>query len=126
MRISDWSSDVCSSDLDRGEVAALAQHGGMVGGGDFGRNRSRDDIADLGDHLSHRPAGLGDQRRLGGHPFDHPRTREVTDLRPTGGLDEVLHGRVLSTPGRPEHYATCRGESPPPPRYRTPDGRYLH
>src|SRR3546814_14782887 len=33
MRISDWSSDVCSSDLGRAAVVTVAHRGGIAGGG---------------------------------------------------------------------------------------------
>src|SRR3546814_2623670 len=47
MRISDWSSDVCSSDLD-GDVVAVGQHdlgdGGVVDAGGIGRAEVADAV----------------------------------------------------------------------------------
>src|SRR3546814_10323898 len=50
MRISDWSSDVCSSDLDQGTGAsAAARKGGPRGGGDAVEGRT-----DRGIQADHR------------------------------------------------------------------------
>src|SRR3546814_19837333 len=55
MRISDWSSDVCSSDLDRGRarVAGRGADDGRAPGGEF-----------VGDRSANPAAGAGDQRNL--------------------------------------------------------------
>src|SRR3546814_5016423 len=58
MRISDWSSDVCSSDLGRVD---LIEHLACLHILAFGEHALLDDAADLraylGDHVRHSPAG---------------------------------------------------------------------
>src|SRR3546814_19368665 len=66
MRISDWSSDVCSSDLDRG--ARLARDGAPAGG----RQRGR---------LPHRAQGTQDSRRRQRRPFGRPADPTPADAR---------------------------------------------
>src|SRR3546814_19088711 len=48
MRISDWSSDVCSSDLSRQDPGAAAQDGLRRAAGPHGRPVARPGAADLG------------------------------------------------------------------------------
>src|SRR3546814_3589930 len=76
MRISDWSSDVCSSDLVAVEVAGLGQHGPAAlvergaGGGQRQRphraveQRAADRLFEVADDLRH--ARLGETELAGG------------------------------------------------------------
>src|SRR3546814_6605726 len=77
MRISDWSSDVCSSDLDGQNLQAIdAHHRGAVGAqylqrreaGPLARQIAGDPVADAdaGDDQRGEP----DQRQKLPHPFD--------------------------------------------------------
>src|SRR3546814_9117969 len=59
MRISDWSSDVCSSDLSRAMPAALPRHGGTRNGNTI---RGEDDA---GKSLLHISAQGCVERKLG-------------------------------------------------------------
>src|SRR3546814_3604690 len=77
MRISDWSSDVCSSDLARRERAqrvglfasALGDHAGIDDGGDHGHRAG--DAARVGDGLHHT-------RRAGDAESGNDRSEEHT------------------------------------------------
>src|SRR3546814_12798129 len=53
MRISDWSSDVCSSDL-RAQQHRLAQRQGIAHLGEQARYQRRSDMADMKDEIGPR------------------------------------------------------------------------
>src|SRR3546814_10264769 len=76
MRISDWSSDVCSSDLPEGaRPVAVAAHGdrpagGPAGGGRRGGGRLRHGVLRAGPHLGRGAARVpprfrSEERRVG-------------------------------------------------------------
>jgi hypothetical protein len=73
------------------QLVRLLHHCRMVGGGDLGAHRARHDGADLLDHVEHRPARLHDQGRVGRHPVEQARGRQILDVGNVGGIDEELH-----------------------------------
>ena len=77
---------------DLGELAAFLDHAVIVGRDDFGADRAGGERADLGDHLGEGAAGLGNQRRVGGHPVDEAGGGEVGDVFRVGSVDEEFHG----------------------------------
>ena len=77
-------------------LRALAHHAVEVGRGDFGRDRALDRCADFGDHLLDRPAGLGDQRRVGGDAVEQAGRGELADFGNVGGVDKEFHVQLLS------------------------------
>src|SRR3546814_17837070 len=104
MRISDWSSDVCSSDLESVRHRARAGHHG---------------IAQL-DRLAKHPLGNPELRIVETHGQPHRWQRRVVDHKPhrrrshrTGGRRGV---KAVSSDARrvgKEGVSTCRSRWPP-------------
>ena len=78
---------------DRRELGAFLHHAVEIGRGDLGRDRARDDVADLGDHVVHRPPGLHDERGVGGDAVEKAGLVELADFGDIGRIDKELHGR---------------------------------
>src|SRR3546814_19004532 len=109
MRISDWSSDVCSSDLD----VALDGDRIIIAIGDLGRAAEfilrllRDDADDAGARI------LAEQRRLrAAQQFDTLDVRKVADLsgraRAIDAVDDDADRRSEERRGGPECVSTCK------------------
>src|SRR3546814_4599867 len=92
MRISDWSSDVCSSDLDRG--FADAQFGGQLGLGD---------AALAAQPLQPRAEALFARRRFGG--LGQLATDRAAKLRRAERRrsDRATETAAIEPPARPDH-----------------------
>src|SRR3546814_3325580 len=94
MRISDWSSDVCSSDLDRGRDRRTADPPPGPGGTRAGDDRRRDAgrRRRLEPRLSDREGHLVKQLRAGHQRYHRPRARAAASLarprRPQAGRSE--------------------------------------
>ena len=80
---------------DAGKELALADHFVGLDRSDLGGYRTVDDLADLGDDILHRPVGLHDQRRIGGHSVDQTRLGQVLDLGKIGSIDKEFHGALI-------------------------------
>src|SRR3546814_3311801 len=90
MRISDWSSDVCSSDLpaaagDDPRRSAAAHHGARILDARIGDPRARV-------HLSHAAGGVPAQSRQLRRPDDHPRGSDARR--------DPASGARMSRPGK--------------------------
>src|SRR3546814_13786166 len=68
MRISDWSSDVCSSDLEAGDFGGFQF--GPLGGGQMQRLGDAAGAERLGDDAQRSDGGGADLRRIGRHIDD--------------------------------------------------------
>src|SRR5690606_28797159 len=73
-----------------GQLAALGQHARGGPGGHLGRDRPGDDVGDLGDDLQDRPAGLGDQRGVGGDAVHEAGLGQLAQQGDVGGVEEEL------------------------------------
>src|SRR3546814_5811273 len=101
MRISDWSSDVCSSDLSRGKnQCRIVPHG--LSGDDLNRRRLVD-ISGIADFEVHRPGGnVGNAvltPLLGGHRAPAP----VGGLDLNGGVAQIFACRRIENLRSEEH-----------------------
>src|SRR3546814_4142101 len=101
MRISDWSSDVCSSDLEEHRPAGRAGGGGRVAGR-AGRDRA-DDVPGRGDQAAAGRqalprAGAGRARRL--------RARGLLQLPFADGAHAALRDRTLRPLLRSEEHTS--------------------
>src|SRR3546814_20207883 len=96
MRISDWSSDVCSSDLNGGQAAAaqrLTRRLGRPGivGVNIGANKDSDDrIADYAQG-ARAMAGLASYLTVN---ISSPNTQGLRALQSREALDELLDGVI--------------------------------
>src|SRR3546814_1551755 len=91
MRISDWSSDVCSSDLDlvaAGDMAVLVAHRGRAVGGEEDRAVEVDHVAELPEH---------ERRRRG-----QARAAHVADHHPLA--------KLARAPGHQQAFGEARSE----------------
>ena len=86
---------------DRGKLSAFGEHGLGVGRGDLGAHGARHDVADVANHVEEIAAGLGDERRIGGHAVEQPGRREIFDLRDVRRVYEELHAAAPSENLRP-------------------------
>src|SRR3546814_14480651 len=109
MRISDWSSDVCSSDLGARQDAAAAVGDGDLGAGDLAVAALAAELADRFDqdeHAVHAGVGVGEAtavgvRGQGATGAEAPVGDEVAALA-LGTDAEVLQGH------QPSVRASCR------------------
>ncbi len=76
---------------DGGELAPLGDHRVLLDGDHLGGDGAIDDLADFGDDVCHRPAGLRDQGGVGRHPVQHAGVGERLDLGNVGRVYEELH-----------------------------------
>src|SRR3546814_19880460 len=118
MRISDWSSDVCSSDL---VIAMETDPPALVGLRDVSAERLRHDLVPEADADEHRPPlGLPqplDEAHDPGQAIINPRRRPGDDI----AILRLRHGRGLVSP----HIIGCASlafaDPPPPPLRISPD-----
>src|SRR3546814_11368136 len=90
MRISDWSSDVCSSDLDAGEEGRLGQSPARHVSAD-GRRPAREAVRRAG------PALFGPARRLSAdHQGGHPRIGRSADGDHRVDRKSVVEGKSVA------------------------------
>jgi hypothetical protein len=77
--------------VDRGEIAAFADHVLEVRGENLGAHRSLDDPADFLHRLPIIAGLLRHQRRVGRHAIDDAEERELLDLLDIAGIHEEFH-----------------------------------
>src|SRR5690606_34891347 len=141
----DWSSDVCSSDLDRLLVAELGPGGVEVGdvralvvGGDLERRAGpgRGLLEDQGDLLARQTLGLdarvlGHLQRLGEVEQEPQLGRREVDLLEEAAVAQVLHRGHLRGGGPVGQYAGSRSSgqlrqwAPPRPRLSSLPGMVM-
>src|SRR3546814_15733275 len=117
MRISDWSSDVCSSDLDHAEICVIA--GGDPAFGDKAEDPLRTGAGEVDYPLQCGPARrdmIEQQWQQGLHAGHAARRvgirfrRVLKRLRRVGGTDDVWHAPVkAAAPAVPPPVATDGG-----------------
>src|SRR3546814_7758432 len=114
MRISDWSSDVCSSDLDEARALAGVSRAGRLPGGGVDASYQRRRLAD-----AERPGGQpreGDALRLGAEAswevdlFGRVRRGVEAAEAEVGGAEALLRAaRAAVTADVAGHYFELRG-----------------
>src|SRR3546814_3998343 len=103
MRISDWSSDVCSSDLGSHHLREQ-DHAGL--GGAVGPEHREALLAGLARHVADAPADLGVDHALGRGLGDEPRAGEVH----VEHLAELVGGNADQRSDAEAHAAAPRSE----------------